>query len=257
MRWSKSATALRQENDHFEILAGILEVNTAAVQRLFAWSGLVGVVVFFLGFVFAGFIPPPSPSLTPETVGRYYVEHANGVRFGMVLTLISGMFVMPMVGVISAQIGRIQGISSAVVYAQITAGAVGTVFFILGAVAFLTTAYRPERALELTYVMNDFAWIMSVITVPPAFMQNVIIGIAVLSDRGAKPVFPRWVAFLNFWVAIGFVPTCLLPYFKSGPFAWNGLLVFWLAGTVFGAWFIAMTVVLLKAIRQEEKSLIA
>jgi len=86
-------------------------------------------------------------------------------------------------------------------------------------------------------------------------MQNFIIGIAVLSDAGEPPVFPRWVAFLNFWVAIGYAPTCLLPFFKSGPFAWSGVLVFWLAGTVFCAWFIAMTVVLLKAIRQEETSL--
>ncbi len=223
-----------------------------AIQRLFTWSGIVGVVVFFVGFVFAGFIPPPSPSLTPTAVAAHYVEHANGVRFGMVLTLISGMFVMPMVGVISAQIRRIEGISSAVVYAQISAGAVGTVFFFLGAVAFLTAAYRPERAIELTYVLNDFSWIMAVITWPPACMQCLIIGIAVLSDPGRPPVFPRWVGFLNFWVAIGFVPSGLLPFFKSGPFAWNGLLVFWLAGSVFGAWFIAMTVVLLKAIRQEE-----
>jgi hypothetical protein len=227
-------------------------LNAFAVQRLFTWSGVVSVVVFFLGFVIAGFIPPPSPSLTPVAVALHYAEHANGVRAGMVLTLISGMFVMPMVGVISAQIRRIPRISSAVVYAQISAGAAGTVFFFLGAVAFLTAAYRPERAIDITYVLNDFAWIMAVITWPPACMQCVIIGIAVLSDAGTPPVFPRWVAFLNFWVAIGFVPSGLLPFFKSGPFAWNGLLVFWLAGSVFGAWFIAMTVVLLKAIRQEE-----
>lgn len=227
-------------------------MNTFAVQRLFTWSGIAGVIVFFLGFVFAGFIPPPSPSLTPVAVATHYAEHANGIRFGMVLTLISGMFVLPMVGVISAQMRRIRGISSAVVYAQISAGAVGCVFFFLGAVAFLTAAYRPDRPMELTYVLNDFAWIMAVITWPPACMQCLVIGIAVLSDPATPPVFPRWVGFLNFWVAIGFLPSGLLPFFKSGPFAWNGLLVFWLAGSVFGAWFIAMTVVLLKAIRQEQ-----
>jgi hypothetical protein len=76
---------------------------------------MIGVAVFFLGFVFAGFIPPPSPSRTPAAVAAFYVQHANGVRFGMVLTLVSGMFVMPMVGVISAQIRRMQGMSPAVV----------------------------------------------------------------------------------------------------------------------------------------------
>jgi hypothetical protein len=207
-----------------------------------------------MGFLIAGFIPPPSPSLTPDAVAAHYVEHANMIRFGMVLTLISGMFVLPMVGVISAQMRRIPGMSPALVYAQISAGAVGVVFFFLGAVAFITAAYRPERSPELTYVLNDFAWIMAVITWPPACMQCLIIGLAVLSDPGKPTVFPRWVGFLNFWVAIGLVPSSLLPFFKSGPFAWNGLLVFWLAGSVFGAWFIAMTVALLKAVRQEERA---
>jgi hypothetical protein len=46
----------------------------------------------------------------------------------------------------------------------------------------------------------------------------------------------------------------LLAFFKSGPFAWNGALVFWLAGSTFFVWFIVMTVTLLKAIRQEQES---
>jgi hypothetical protein len=224
------------------------------IQRLCTWGGLLGVVLFFLGFAFSGFIPPPSPSLTQEAVAAHYQQHATGIRSGMVLMMISGMFIPPLVGVIAAQMKRIPGLPPALIYAQISAGTANSLFFFIPPVLFIVTAFRPERSPELTYLMNDLSWIMAVIEWPPAFMQNLVIGIAVLHDKSPRPVFPRWVAYVNFWVALAFVPGGLLAFFKSGPFAWNGALVFWLAGSTFFVWFIVMTVTLLKAIRQEQES---
>ena len=229
-------------------------MNNFTVQRLCAWSGAVGVTVFFLGILLSGYIPPASPALTQEQVAAYYQSHATGIRGGMVLMLISGMFITPMVGVISAQMKRSAGIHPALIYAQVSAGTTGAVFFFVAPLFFLAAAYRPERPAELTYLMNDLAWIALVIPWPPAFMQLVIIGVGVLGDRSAKPVFPRWVGYLNFWVALGFVPGGLLPFFKHGPLCWSGILVFWLAATVFGLWFAAMTTALLQAIRAEESA---
>lgn len=228
-------------------------MNAFNIQRLCAWSGVVGVVLFFLGFVLSDFIPPPSPALPQAAVALHYQQHAMGIRAGMVLMMISGMFIPPLVGVISAQLKRIPGLPSALTYAQISAGTAGSLFFFIPPILFLVTAFRPDRPPELTYLMNDLSWIMAVIPWPPAFIQNVVIGAAILADRGAQPVFPRWVAFVNLWVAIGFIPGGLLAFFKAGPFAWNGIFVFWLAASVFIAWFVVMTVVLLQAIRQEER----
>jgi hypothetical protein len=70
----------------------------------------------------------------------------------------------------------------------------------------------------------------------------------VLNDSDPEPLFPRWLGFLNLWVALAYVPGSLLAFFKSGPFAWNGIFAFWLAGTVFTVWFIGMTVTLLRAV---------
>lgn len=224
------------------------------MQRLFVWSGMAAVTLFFLGFVLSGFIPPPSPSWTMEAVAAHYRSHATGIRIGMTLMMISGMFVPPLVAVISAQMRRIPGAHPVLVYGQLSAGTLGAVFFIVAPVIFLVASFRPERSLEITYMLNDMGWLMAVVPWSPAFMQNVIIGLAVLRDRSATPLFPRWLAFVNFWVAAGFVPTALLPFFKSGPFAWNGIFVFWLAGSVFIVWFILMTVVLLKVIAQQQRT---
>jgi hypothetical protein len=45
------------------------------------------------------------------------------------------------------------------------------------------------------------------------------------------------------------VPACLLTFFKTGPFAWNGLLAFWVPATVFGLWFWVVGFAVIKAIK--------
>lgn len=227
-------------------------MNSYTAQRLCAWGAIAALVLFFAAIVISGFFPPPSPSLSQEQVVAHYQQHQYRILAGMVLMLISGMFYAPLVGVISAQLKRIPGLTPALVHTQTSAGTAGITFFLVPAVLFLVTAYRPERAPELTYLMNDLAWIMLVIPWPTFFMQNLAIGVSILCDRRPQAVFPRWLAYFNFWVALGFVPGALLPFFKHGPLAWNGLLVFWLAGSVFAVWFIVMTVSLLRAIKREQ-----
>ena len=42
-----------------------------------------------------------------------------------------------------------------------------------------------------------------------------------------------------------------MTFFKSGAFAWSGLLSFYVAGTVFGVWFQVMVFQLFKAIDRQ------
>jgi hypothetical protein len=227
-------------------------MNSFTIQRAGAWSAIAAIFLFFLGFVLAGFIPPPPPSWTADQVANHYKTYATGIRIGMLGMMVSGMFVSPLVAVISAQLNRIPGLAPGVSYAQLSAGTIGIAFFMVPAVFFLITAYRPDRPAEVTYYLNDASWIMSVLPWPPAFIQNMIIAIAVFSDRSAQPIFPRWYAYVNIWVALGFLPASVLVFVTSGPFAWNGIFSFWEPGSVFIVWFVVTTYVLLKAIGAEE-----
>lgn len=227
-------------------------MNNFTLQRLFIWSGVAAIVLFFLGFILAGFIPPPSPSLPADLVVAHYQEHATGIRAGMVLMMISGMFVPPLVAVISMQMRRMTGAHPLLVYAQLSAGTLGAVFFIIAPIIFIAAAFRPERSAEITVTLNDLAWIMAVIPWSPAFIQNIIIALGIFADKSPAPVLPKWLGYLNVWVAISFIPGGLLAFFKTGPFAWNGIFVFWLAGTVFIIWFAAMIYALFKAVDAEE-----
>ena len=50
-----------------------------------------------------------------------------------------------------------------------------------------------------------------------------------------------------------FLPGVLIPFFKHGILAWNGLLAFWIPVAVFTAWMIVLSVMLFGAIKEEER----
>jgi len=223
----------------------------AAIQMMCTWSAVIGIVLFFFAIFLAGFIPLPSPSLTQDQVVAMYQGNTNNIRIGMELMMASGMFLMPMVGVISVQLKRIEGTHTALANTQLCAGAINIVFFVLTGLVFLITAFRPDRSPELTYLMNDASWFTLVLVWPPASMQLVATGLAILNDKSEQPIFPRWAGFLNIWVAVLFLPASIVPFFKTGPFAWNGLLGWWLPVGVYGVWFVVMVPLLMKAVKRQ------
>ena len=219
-------------------------------QKICAISGYLCIVLFGLAFwPTSKFIPVPGPGLNALEVASLYANNANGIRFGMLLMTVAGALMAPFTAVISIQLKRIEGVSPILTYTQLAAGSIGALFFIIPALVFSAAAYRPERAPELTYLLNDLAWFFMVMPVTPAFVQNLSIAIAILGDKRKDPVFPRWLGFFNIWVGLLILPGGLMTFFKSGPFAWNGLLSFYVAGTVFGIWFQVMVFQLLKAIK--------
>ena len=51
----------------------------------------------------------------------------------------------------------------------------------------------------------------------PFVIQNISIGVALIQDNSPQRVFPRRVAYFNFWIAALFLPGGLLTFFKTGP----------------------------------------
>jgi hypothetical protein len=85
-----------------------------------------------------------------------------------------------------------------------------------------------------------------------AMMQMILCGIAVLSDRRAEPLVPRWVAFVCFWAALGVSGGSFCVFTQSGPLAWNGLIAFWLLAVSFFIWMLTMSWAMLRASRRVE-----
>ena len=124
-----------------------------------------------------------------------------------------------------------------------------TVYF--SGLFFMAAAFRPDFSTELTNLLTDLGFFLFVGAAIPGFTQNVITGAAILGDRRADPVIPRWVGYMNLWTGVLLLPGAAICLFKVGPFAWNGLLAFWMPAVVFTIWFNIMIWAMLRAIKRD------
>jgi hypothetical protein len=225
---------------------------TKKIQILCASSGFLFVVLLFAGLLTTGFFPPPSPELSATEVAARWNDHPNLIRLGLVIMMFGAVATAPLVAAVSVQLKRIGPHATVLSYTQMLCGGAGIVAVFMPIMIMMAAAYRPDRDPDLIMLINDLAWIPFIINGPPAIFQCVSIGIAVLVDKRGTPIYPRWVGYLNLWIAFTFLPACLLLFFKTGPFAWNGLLSFWLAASTFGGWFLLMSVMTIRAASRQE-----
>jgi hypothetical protein len=210
------------------------------------------VAIWLAGFLIAGFLPLPAPSANAHTVAGMYAEDRLSIRFGLVLTVACSGLLAPFIGVISAQLKRIEGPHSPLTYAQIALGALLIIEFVYPMMILQVAAYRGERSDEAVQLLNDLGWILFVGVVCTAIMQMLVIAVVILQDQRPTPIFPRWAGYLNIWSALLITASSVIPFFKTGPFAWNGLVAWWIAVTAFAIWLFVMAYLLIKAINRQE-----
>src|SRR5262245_54122557 len=222
------------------------------MQMLCLWCGPVAMVVFGIGFwIVAGLMPPPPPDDSALEIQKLYVDNTDSIRVGLVLCMIAGTLTGAFAAAICTQMKRVEGTYSPLSYTELGLGMLGVLLFILPTMVMQVCAFRPEDTdPELLRTINDLAWIPFVGVFAPAVFQNIAIGICAFKDTEGK-VFPRWLGYFNFWAAFAFTPAALLYFFKTGPFAWDGVFVFWVPLSIFGAWFFVMFFVLRKSIQRQ------
>lgn len=192
---------------------------------------LVGFYVFFglLGFaVFAGFWPPPGPNLTAEQIHAYFVDHRTGLIIGMVMMAFAGPFYVPWSAAISRVIERMEGRRGALAKIQYTGGVLTGLVTFTPATIWITAALRAdEYSPEIVQLFYHFGWMFFDLTFVCSVLQCVAIGLAIINDRRPEPLIPRWFAWACFLTAACYVPLTLMPFFRTGPLGWNGIVSFW------------------------------
>jgi hypothetical protein len=218
------------------------------------------VVTFIVGWaVVGGFVPPPAPTKSATEIADWFASHQMRIEIGLFLCLVGSGFLAPFTGVISAQLKRIEGKHTPISTAQIVAGSGVAVGFTMGLIIWYGAAYRPEADPVITQRLNDIAWFIWVSWAYLPAAQTIAVGIAILMDKRAEPVFPRWLGYLSLWCAVFYLPGGLAVFFKSGPLAWNGLITWWFLVIAYFIWVVAIIWALVwKAIphqqREEERA---
>lgn len=211
--------------------------------------------VYALSYYFLlDFWPPPSPELDVDKVVMLYENSNIKFRIGIALMILTGAFYLPWSVVISFQMYRQERGLPIFTALQALSSAVATWFFVFPPVIWGLAAFSITRNPEITVMLNEAAW-LSFLT-PAAFfpLQTIPIAIVALTSRDdvLEPAFPRWIGWLTLWNAMTGSLGPFAQIFKSGPFAWNGLIPFYLPTIVFGLWMGAMAFVMFRSLKRQD-----
>jgi len=222
------------------------------VELGLAWCGPAAMVLMGIGLIpLAHFVPPPSPGASAEAIKFLYTSNLTGVRLGMVAGIIALSLLAPWAVAVALQTRRAEGAAPALTYVQLVSVAISWTTGVLAVLVWAVAAFRPGETLpDITRTLNDLGWFLFLFPWPPFSVWFAAVGIGILSDTSEQPAFPRWSGYLCFWAAMLIAPGSLLVFFKSGPFAFNGIITFYVAFAAFGAWVVTMTVLVIKAINR-------
>lgn len=212
---------------------------------------LIWISAFFL---FPGFLHPMSPTMSAEEVAGFYRDEAARIRYSMILFNWFGVGLVPVVVLLALQVRRMAHRTPILSYSLIACAGGPPALFLIANMFWLLGAFRPDRAPELTMLFNDLAWITFSVMVSYLIAQCLLLALAIYWDRNETPVFRPWVAHFNVATAVALMPAAFTALALDGPFAWDGLLSFWLKNIAIATWIIVMGVVLGQTIMRQRRS---
>tara|TARA_B110000211_G_scaffold139020_1_gene158935 strand:- start:13318 stop:14025 length:708 start_codon:yes stop_codon:yes gene_type:complete len=219
--------------------------------KLCIWSGPLATLLALLGMVIiSGFVPATNPAASGADIADFYVRNVNSIRFGMIISMTAFSLFVPFGVAIAMQTRRMEA-TPILTYMQIVAVAIAALEGIMSACIWITAAFRPDAIdPDITRMLHDLGWICFLVTIPPFSIWIGAVGMAILRDKHAVPLFSRNLGYFNLWVALLITPAMVLPFFKTGPFAYNGILALYLPFGAFFLWMIIMTLALFKSIQK-------
>lgn len=213
---------------------------SARFQSLCAIAGMVGLAIFFAGFIAADFVPPPKANWSAGRLAEFYRSDPDLKRFGIFLMLMGIVGFGTLTAGMSVALARGEQRPQILAVAQGVIGACGTTLLVLFTFLVGVAAFRPDRNPEITQSWHDAGWFMAFLSAMPFTTQAATIAAAVLTDRSPAPILPRWFGYLNISCAVLLFPGVALIMFKTGPLSYHGILGYWIPVVVFASWMVSM-----------------
>src|SRR4051812_38974184 len=186
----------------------------------------VAMTLITAAFVLSHVLPPASPAQSAQTVAEYYRTHTTQLRIGAILGLVGAVFYAPFSAAVAYEVKRMTR-SDEATYVQLILGVFATLCLFLPWSFFAAAAFRPERPAEVLHAMYDLAWLPLYMFSTTFALQLAFLAWAMLSDRRARPTFPRWFAFYSVFAGLAQSLGVLVVLEKDGPLAWNGVIAYW------------------------------
>ncbi|MDB5985816.1 MAG: hypothetical protein JWR16_869 [Nevskia sp.] len=216
--------------------------------RLLAWCGPIFMTVFFFMWgVFAGNLPPAGADLDAAQITAHYLNNGMAIRIGMSVCMVGSAFYMAWGCAVSKVMRRIEGPDGILSNLEMMGATITCAPLLVACGIWLTASIEaPQLPPAIIHMMYWLGWMIIDIAYMVTTFQIFAVGIVFLRDQREKPLMPAWISWWGFVTCAAFFPVSLIPFFKTGPFAFHGLFNFWIA---FFTWYIWVTAVSFNIIR--------
>ena len=217
-------------------------------QRLSLYSGPFFAITFIFFWAWLGHnLPPPHPDWAPQAFTDRYVQHLGSIRVGFLVSLLTICFYLPWTGYVTARMMRIEtGHYPVLSYLQLLGGCLTVMVVSISMWCWVVAAQRPERLPEVTQMLTDAGWLMNDTVYMCTTLQMVAMALCFLHDKKSKiPVMPNWANYLTIFCGCTFFPASLTAILRDGPFAYDGLIGFWIPYPAWLIWLFVATYYLL------------
>lgn len=228
------------------------------IWRCCAWAGPVFILGFLVSWaLLAKFLPPPPQYWSADEVLRFYTDFNIRIRAGMMGILLFAPLYFVWSAVVSKIIQRLEGNDGVLANVELMGGVCTTIITLGLGVMWLGASFRTQaRTPQDVQLLHDLGWLYFNCTFMVTLIQMVSYGTAMLMDRRSVPLFPQWMGWLSYATASTFLVVVLMPFVMNGPFAWHGLLTYWIALSAYFLWAVVVMTRTFAAIgRIEQESL--
>jgi MFS family permease len=233
-----------------------MKANTAISERsqiAILWSSVIFGIIYALALgILLRMLPPPAATLTADQIKDWYLDRQTGIKLGAMIASWTSAFMVPFWAVVAMQISRQEKGRPIWTVTALVSGGLVSIFLVLPPLFFGTAAFTPNRAPEVTAIMHQLG-VLTLVTTDQYFVFA-FIAVAVMCfmpPRAAHSPFPRWFGYFTIWFTFIAEAGAIAFNMRTGPFAWNGLLAFWIPFGVFGPWLAILVVLLLKSLRRQ------
>lgn len=234
-------------------------MNESVIRRtnlIGAWCGIAYIALLLVGWwLVGGFFPLHNPSAGADEIAQFFRHDVVGIRIGMVIVMWGAAVFIPFTATVADYIARYEGRTGPLTRTMTMAGYANAMLTFYPPLWWIANTWRStERSPDVIYLLNDIAWLQFIGGLALIMPMFVVVAVVALTDTRPNPVFPRWVGYQSILTFMLFLPDQMLFFFKTGPFAWNGLLGFWIPLTVFCVWFVTIFCMIRRAVVQEMRA---
>lgn len=228
-------------------------------QKVGLWCTYIFAALTVVGWLGIAhfYAPVPADAGLEATKQWFTVEHRWGTIIGCSIFYVACGFLTPGSIQFAIMLAKIEGRWP---LWSITTGVCGifiSLIIFLNACAWIVCAYRPETGADVIQSWYDWSWFAFLLGWIYLAIEMICTAVVELMDKREQPMIPRWFTWLTFAGAASLLTAAGPAFFQSGPFAYHGLLGFYLPMLVWGTYLLGTTWFMLKELDRPQDARVA